>query len=518
MVPSEPLTTPHVALHAAARWPNRVAVIDGQRRVTFAELAERMRIAAAAFVAAGLEPGQRVALWEPNSLDWIIACLGAQAAGGVLVPLNTRFRAAEAQYILNRSKAVMLILADEFLGTRYADLLEGLELPSIRRIIHFDGADDAASWTSFLGGADAASCALADGRLHVLAPHAVSDIMFTSGTTGDPKGVVTTHEQTVRTARLWARATTIGEHDRFMILWPFFHCAGYKAGWVVCLAVGATILPEPQLDVARLISIVEREGVTFLPGPPTLFQTLLSERSVNAASLATLRVSVTGASSVAPTLIEAMRNELHIPTVLTGYGLTETCGTVTMTNTHDAAEIVTTSCGRAIEGIEVAVVNPGGQPVPPGESGEVVVRGMNVMQGYFDDPAATAEAIDRDGWLHTGDIGVLDQAGYLRITDRKKEMFIVGGFNCYPAEIEKMLLMHPAILQVAVVGVPDDRMGEVGKAYVVRKPGAALEAEELVSWSRKHMANYKVPRSVLFMSALPVNATGKVQKFKLKSL
>ena len=226
---------------------------------------------------------------------------------------------------------------------------------------------------------------------------------------------------------------------------------------------------------------------------------------------------MTGASSVAPTLIEAMRGELGIETVLTGYGLTESCGTLTMTRPGDAPEIVTTSCGRAIEGIELKLVDADGRAVPTGEAGEVVARGMNVMLGYLDDPAATAEAIDADGWLHTGDIGVLDGAGYLRITDRKKDVFIVGGFNCYPAEIEKMLLAHPGVLQVAVVGVPDERMGEVGRAYVVAKPGATLEAAELTAWSRERMANFKVPRQFQFLDALPTNATGKVQKFRLAS-
>jgi len=230
-----------------------------------------------------------------------------------------------------------------------------------------------------------------------------------------------------------------------------------------------------------------------------------------------VRISVTGATAVAPSLIDAMRNDLKIATVLTGYGLTETCGTVTMTCPDDPAEIVTTSCGKAIAGIELKVADADGNALPAGEAGEVMVRGMNVMLGYLDDPEATADAITADGWLHTGDVGVMDAAGYLRITDRQKDIYITGGFNCYPAEIEKMLQAHPAILQVAVAGVPDERLGEVGKAFVVLKPGATLSADELIAWSREHMANFKVPRQVEFFDALPTNATGKVQKFKLGS-
>jgi len=507
---NERLTIPHLALRAAERWPDAEAVVDGAARVTFAGLAERMETAAAAFIAAGLKPGDRVGLWAPNGLDWIVACLSLQAAGGILTPLNTRFKGAEARYILERSRANMAIVAEDFLGMRYGDMVAKLGLPAVERIISFGD-----QWQAFLADATDAGRAEAQARIKALTADDVSDIMFTSGTTGDPKGAVATHGQTAQTAQLWARATGLAPGDRFLILWPFFHCSGYKGAWVPCLAAGATIVPMATLDIPRLLETVERERITFLPGPPTLFQTLLAMPDRAPGLLSSVRVAVTGASSVAPSMIEAMRADLGIPVVLTGYGLTETCGTVTMTSPDDPPEIVTTSCGRAIEGIELACVDEAGRLVPTGERGEVVVRGMNVMQGYLDDPAATAQAIDAEGWLHTGDVGVLDDAGYLRIADRKKDVFIVGGFNCYPAEIEKMLLAHPAILQVAVTGVPDERMGEVGKAYVVRKQGAELDAGELIAWSREHMANYKVPRQVAFVAELPTNATGKVQKFKL---
>jgi acyl-CoA synthetase (AMP-forming)/AMP-acid ligase II len=507
----ETQTIPGLALAAAESWPDQNAITCGDVRLSFAELADRMMTAAAAFVAAGLQPGERVCLWAQNGWQWIVACLGLQAAGGVLVPLNTRFRAAEAGYIVSRSGATMAVASEHFLGAAFADMLEGLDAPALRRVVRLGDA----KWAAFLDEAHSAAREEAYRRVRALGPDDISDIMFTSGTTGDPKGAVATHGQTVATARLWAKATTLREGDRFLILWPFFHCSGYKAGWVVDLLVGAATLPEPVLDAGALLEKVAREQVTFLPGPPTLFQTLLADPGLDRAKLASVRVSITGASAVPPSLIEAMRADLGIPVVLSGYGLTETCGTVTMTNAEDPPEIVTTSCGRAIDGIELACVDETGRPVPTGEAGEVIVRGMNVMKGYLDDPAATAEAIDADGWLHTGDIGTLDARGYLRITDRMKDIFIVGGFNCYPAEIEKMLMAHPAILQVAVTGIPDERMGEVGKAFVVLKPGADLDAEALTAWSRERMANFKVPRAIAFVPDLPTNATGKVQKFKL---
>ncbi|AIT80032.1 fatty acid--CoA ligase [Novosphingobium pentaromativorans US6-1] len=507
------MTIPGLALAAARRWPDDEAIVDGPVRISFAELAKLMREVAAAFVAAGLREGERVALWAENSADWIAACLGLQAAGGVLVPLNTRYRQGEAADIVARSGAAFAVGSPEFLGYRYADTLRQIETPGLRRVIELGGED----WAAFLA-AGKGHEAEADRRLADLPGSGLCDIMFTSGTTGAPKGVMASHEQTVRTARLWANATTITHGDRFLILWPFFHCSGYKAGWVVNLAIGATTLPMAQLDVGDLTDLVEREAVTFLPGPPTLFQTLLADPAFDRKTIASLRVSITGAASVPPQMIADMREKLGIPTVLTGYGLTEACGTVTMTAPSDPPEIVVRSCGKAIEGVELRLLDASGATVGPGEPGRVLVRGYNVMQGYLDDPEATAEAIDREGWLDTGDIGVIDANGYLTITDRSKDMFITGGFNCYPAEIEAMLLDHPQIGAVAVKGIPDERMGEVCAAWIVPVAGTSPDKADITSWAREQMANFKVPRAIAFVDDLPRNATGKVQKFLLPEI
>jgi acyl-CoA synthetase (AMP-forming)/AMP-acid ligase II len=244
-----------------------------------------------------------------------------------------------------------------------------------------------------------------------------------------------------------------------------------------------------------------------LPGPPTLFISLLNDADRGKHDLSSLRATITGAAAIAPTLIERIRAELGFKIVLTGYGLTETCGIVTLCDASDDAETIALTSGKAIPDIELRCDD---------ETGEILVRGYNVMQEYLDDPAATRETIDRDGWLHTGDIGVLDARGYLKITDRLKDMYIAGGFNCYPAEIERALAAHPAIAQAAVIGVPDDRLGEVGKAFVVLRSGATLDAAALIAWSRENMANYKVPRHVAFVDALPLNPSGKVMKFQLR--
>jgi acyl-CoA synthetase (AMP-forming)/AMP-acid ligase II len=341
--------------------------------------------------------------------------------------------------------------------------------------------------------------------------------MFTSGTTGHPKGVRCTHAQTLRAFTDWSDAVGLRRGDRYLIVLPFFHSFGYKAGWLASIIAGATIYPQPTFDVAEVLARVERERITVLPGPPSLYQAILVHPDRARFDLSSLRLAVTGAAVIPVALVRRMRDDLGFEIVLTGYGLTEATGVSTICRVGDDPDTVATTSGRAIPGISVRVVDDAGAEVPRGQPGEVVVRGYSVMQGYDGDPAATAEVIDAGGWLHTGDIGVMDERGYLRITDRKKDMFIVGGFNAYPAEIENALLEHPAIARVAVVGAPDDRLGEVGVAFVVLRPGAPLEPGELIAWSRPRIANYKVPRRVIVVDDLPVNATGKVLKYELRA-
>jgi acyl-CoA synthetase (AMP-forming)/AMP-acid ligase II len=291
---------------------------------------------------------------------------------------------------------------------------------------------------------------------------------------------------------------------------------GYKAGCLTCLASGATIVPKAVLDVDDILKTVEGESVRALPGPPTFYQSLLDHPDRERFDLSSLRLASTGGADIPPDLIRRVREDLGFERVTTGYGLTE-AGSVTSNTSDEDFTTIATTVGRVAPGLEVRIVEEGGIEQPPGEPGEVLVRGYSVTHGYLDDPEATAQAIDAEGWLHTGDVGTLDQKGYLRIVGRKKDMFIVGGFNAYPAEIESLLLGHPAVLRVAVVGMPDKRLGEVGMAFVVRTRGARLDADELIEWARGEMANYKVPRAVEFVEELPLNATGKVEKERLRA-
>jgi acyl-CoA synthetase (AMP-forming)/AMP-acid ligase II len=325
-----------------------------------------------------------------------------------------------------------------------------------------------------------------------------------------------THGQTLRVFADWGSIVGLSEGDRYLVVNPFFHTFGYKAGIIASLMKGATIIPQAVFDVDAVLDLAAAERVSMLPGPPTLFQSVLNHPRRDRYDLSTLRLAVTGAAVVPVEMIRRMREELTFRTIITAYGLTEAQGTVTCCSPDDDPDTIANFCGKAIPDTEARVVDDDGRELPRGEPGEVVTRGYHVMQGYFEDPEETAKAIDADGWLHTGDIGIMDGRGYLRITDRKKDMFIVGGFNAYPAEIEGMLLRHPAVGQVAVIGVPDPRMGEVGMAFVVPRAGHALDPDQLIAWSRDEMANYKVPRVVRIVDQLPLNASGKVVKDDLR--
>jgi acyl-CoA synthetase (AMP-forming)/AMP-acid ligase II len=414
-----------------------------------------------------------------------------------------------------------------FLDTDPAGMLAAAEtpLPDLRRIVLLEGSAAARAaprnaevepWRAFAAGAATVSVAAAGERRQSVRPTDPSDVLFTSGTTGRPKGVVMTHGQTVRQFREWCEFAGLRPDDRYLIVNPFFHMFGYKAGWLASLLQGATIVPVPVFDVPTVLSLVEREHITVLPGAPTIYRSILDHPERHRFDLRTLRVAITGAADIPVAWIEEMRAELPFRSILTGYGLTE-AGTCTGSRPDDDAETIATTAGRAMPGLEVIVADAQGREVERGATGELLVRGYSVMQGYLDDPAATAAAIDERGFLHTGDLATMDERGYVRIVGRLKDMLIVGGFNVYPAEVENALLAHDAIRQVAVIGVPDARLGEVAMAYVVAAPGRAVDPAAIIAWARQRLANFKVPRHVVCVSALPTNAAGKILKDELRA-
>jgi HIP---CoA ligase len=518
-VPPAARTLPELVLESAQRHAGRVFIEDGEMVVDYAELPARVLAVTRALMAHGIAAGDRVAIWAPNGGEWLLAALGIHCAGAVMVPINTRMKGSEAADILGRSGSRVLFVVDRFLDTDYPAMLAGVRPPTLEKVVALGQAGPHAdtSWTAFLTTGVAVSESAARARAAAVQPDDTSDLMFTSGTTGRPKGVMSAHRQIIQAFTEYVKIAGIQAGDRYLIVNPFFHTFGYKAGWVTCLIAGATVLPHPVFDAEAVFRRIEADRISVLPGPPTLYLSMLAHPGLAQTDLSSLRVAVTGASTIPPVLIERMRRELGFQVVLTAYGLTECGGLATICAADDDAETVALTSGHAIPGTEVRIVDAGNQPVPAGSAGEICLRGFHVMKGYFEDAKATAETIDAEGWLHTGDVGTLDARGYLRITDRLKDMFIVGGFNCYPAEIEAALTAHPAIAQVAVIGLPDERMGEVGCACVVLRPGQVLDEAGLIAWSRAHMANYKVPRFVRFFDALPVNASNKVAKNELRA-
>jgi HIP---CoA ligase len=526
---------------SAKRYGSRLAVIDGPRRLSYAELAAQARAMTRALMAAGVQAGDRVVVWLPNTAHWLVAALGAHGAGASLVPMNTRYTGYEAADVLRRTGARVLFLPDRFLGQDYlAALMQaapgasapgpvgGLDRLTLTVRVPVEGGDQeqadggesapasgVVSWEHLLALAVQTSEESGRSRAAQVQADDVADIIFTSGTTGAPKGAVSTHRQTIAVAAAWAERAQATDRDVYMIIAPFFHTFGYKAGWVVALLCGATIVPQLTFSIDRVLEQIERERVTMLPGPPTVFQELLAHPRRDQHDLSSLRLVVTGAAMVPVALIERMWTELAIETILTAYGLTEAV-VVTMCLPGDDAETISGTCGCAAADFEIRITGGDGQELGPGDDGEVQLRGPNVMVGYLDDPVATRAAIEPDGWLHTGDIGHLDERGYLTITDRLKDMFTVGGFNVYPAEVENAIMRMDSVIDCAVVGKPDERLGEVGLAFVVTRPDSGLSTRDVIAYCRERLANFKVPREVVFVGQLPRNAGGKVLKRELR--
>ena len=527
-----PATVGDAVRRAARLFGTTEALVDDHQRLDFDGLSIAVDRASRALLALGVGRGDTVAIWAPNVAEWPIAALGALSIGAIVVPLNTRFRPQEAVDTVSRSRARVAVCTEGFLGRGYASELVAATaaLPHLAHVVAVplpdgdtpapDVPQGATGWDAFLADGDQIDDDTLASARHAVTAEDLSDVIFTSGTTGRPKGVMTTHLQTLRAFTDWSGVVGLTHGDRYLVVNPFFHTFGYKAGIIAGLLRGATIICEPVFDAGRVLERIGAERISMLPGPPTLYLTILENPRRHEVDLSSLRLAVTGAASVPEEMVRRMHADLGFDTVVTGYGLTEATGVVAMCRAGDDPHTIATTSGRAIPGVEIRIINEDGTEVPRGEAGELVCRGYNVMIGYLDDPEATAETVDDDGWLHTGDVAVMDEAGYVRITDRLKDMFIVGGFNAYPAEIENMLSEHPSVAQVAVVGIPDDRMGEVGHAWVVPRAGitddAAAISAELSAWARDRMANYKVPRAFHITDTLPTNASGKVLKYELR--
>ncbi|GGL86267.1 AMP-binding protein [Glutamicibacter protophormiae] len=537
----QPQTIPALVAYAAEHFTDREALVDGPARLSFAELAEQVRQTSAALIASGVKHGDKVAIWAPNTARWVIAALAATSVGAAMVPLNSRYRGIEAHQILSRAEARVLFVAEGFLDTSYTRLLvEGAAqlgytdeahvvpgLPKLKTLVSLPAGESGApvgtavlplaGWDDFLAAGLGADPALVAERAAQVTAEDIADVIFTSGTTGRSKGVISAHRQSLGVSYAWADHAQITEEDRYLVVSPFSHTFGYKVGILVCLATGAAIYPMATFDLDATVRLLREEKISVIPGAPTIHQSILDHPNFPAAEETNWRLAVLGSAMVPDRLLERLRTEARVQQLTTAYGLSEAV-VVTMCRPGDSAHTVTSTAGRPTAGFEVRVVDTAGRNVPAGTAGEVLVRGENVMLGYLDDPEATAKAIDADGWLHTGDMGKLNEDGYLSIVDRIKDMFTVGGFNVYPAEVENTIGSLDGVSACAVLPQPDDRMGEVAHAVVEVLPGSQLTEQDVITHCRKWLANYKVPRSVEITAQLPRNAAGKILKRSIRPL
>jgi acyl-CoA synthetase (AMP-forming)/AMP-acid ligase II len=517
-------TIPALLRDAATRYKDRAALhssADGA--IGYRDLDRRADDVARAMMADGADPGDRTAIWAPNMWEWVAAAVGIQRAGGVMVPLNTRLKGGEVADIIRRGDVSRLFVIGDFLGRSYPEMLRGEAMPELRRTIVLRGTPDRLGrgeegWDDFIArGQSTSDAALAECEAGIT-PDTLADIMFTSGTTGAPKGALFDHRRSLGGGRAWVNISRQTADDRYCVFGPFSHNASYKAGWVAGLMTGSTVYWPDAYDAVSILDLVANNRISVMPAPPTVFQEMLAHPNWRDWDISSYRFLSTGATVVPIELMKRLQVETTIAEITTGYGMTECAGSATHTRPGDPVERVAYTVGAAIEGSEIMVVGADGRPVPTGAPGEVLIRDDKLLIEYLDNPEATRATLDADGWLHSGDVGMLDAEGYLKLTDRLKDMYIVGGFNVYPAEIEKQMTGLPGIHQSAIIGVPDQRLGEVGHAFIVRSAGSTITAEDVIGWSKTNLANYKVPRGVTFVDALPMNATGKVIKFALRAL
>jgi acyl-CoA synthetase (AMP-forming)/AMP-acid ligase II len=514
-----PRTIPAALHRAVERWPGAEAIADHGRRWTFADYGRDVTACARGLIAAGLCPGDRVAIWAPNSAEFAIAAMSTYCAGAVVVPLNTRLTAIEAAELIRRARASAVYTVGEFLGRDYLAALAGLGvLDELRLAVTLNGpsAFGATTLEQLTASGMRVSEGEATARAEAVTGRDVADILFTSGTTGSPKGAMLRHDASARGYTEYGRSLGLRPGDRMIGIAPFFHCFGLKGVVLTALLYGAAILPVPAFDVPALVDLIDRQKATVLQGSPTIFLGLLDHPGVDRSRISSVRVAGPGSMGFSAENFARVRDELGIIQFAPGYALTESTAVGSRCYWFDDFETVSTTSGRPVPGIAMRVVDDRGRELPTGSEGEILVKGYNVMAGYFEDPAGTAEAIDSGGWLHTGDIGRFDDDARLTITDRKKDVFLVGGFNTYPAEIERVLGLHPSVAEVAVIGVPEQRLGQVGKAFVVPRDPVTFDLDDLMAFARERLANYKVPRYWEAVDDLPRNASGKVRKFLLR--
>ncbi|MBM7644562.1 fatty-acyl-CoA synthase [Scopulibacillus daqui] len=520
----------------ADRQPDRDAVVYPDRglRYSYKTFNQLCREAARGFMKLGIKKGEHMAIWASNRPEWVTTQFAAGKMGAVLVTVNTSYRLTELEYLLKQSDSTTLILMENYRGTSYIDMLyeivpelktsepgklQSKKFPFLKNVIVLGerGYPGMYQWSDIFKLKDEVSEEELDKRIQSLDPDDVINMQYTSGTTGFPKGVMLSHNNLVNNAANIAACMKLTSSDRMCIPVPFFHCFGSVLGTLTCVTAGAAMVPIQEFDVKQVLRAVQDERCTALHGVPTMFIAELNDPDFDKYDLSSLRTGIMAGSTCPIEVMKAVAEKMCAREMTIVYGQTESSPGITQTRTDDPLEIRVSTVGRALPNVEVKIVQPGtNKAVHNGARGELCTRGYHVMKGYYKDPEATAEAIDEDGWLHTGDLAVMDENGYCKIVGRLKDMIIRGGENIYPREIEEFLYQHPKVLDAQVVGVPDEKYGEQVMAWIKLKPGQTASAEEIRDFCLGRIASFKVPRYIEFCEEYPMTASGKIQKYKLR--
>ncbi|MCY7844594.1 AMP-binding protein [Bacillus haynesii] len=520
----------------AVNTPDHEAVVYPDRglRYTYRQFDQLCRKVAKGLMALGIDKGEHVAIWASNTPEWLTTQFASAKTGAVLVTVNTNYQLSELEYVLKQSDATTLILMESYRGTSYIDILYKLipelkesepgklaseRLPFLKNIILMGDKRHPGMylWDDLLKLSGSVSEKALDRRMERLEEHDVINMQYTSGTTGFPKGVMLTHSNLANNAANIAECMNLSKKDRMCIPVPFFHCFGCVLGNLACVTAGATMVPVQEFSPKEVLSAVETEKCTALHGVPTMFIAELNDQDFASYDLSSLRTGIMAGSNCPIEVMKKVIDNMGMSEITIAYGQTEASPVITQTRANDSLKRRVETVGRALPNVEVKITEPGtNQEVARGVQGELCTRGYHVMKGYYKNPEATAAVIDEEGFLHTGDLAIMDEEGYCRITGRLKDMIIRGGENIYPREIEEFLYKHPNILDVQIVGVPDETFGEEVSAWIKLKSGVSMTAEELKAYCKGKIARYKIPRYIAFVEEFPMTASGKVQKFKLR--
>ena len=520
----------------AKKYPEQEAVVYADRDLSmnYREFNMLCRKAARGLMKLGVKKGEHIAAWSSNTPEWVVSQFATGKMGAVLVTVNTNYRTAELEYLLKQSDSTTIILMEQFKDASYIDMvyeivpelktsepgkLESSTLPYLKNVIvlgekRFPGTY---SWQDILDMADGVTEVELDEQMATLEQSEVINMQYTSGTTGFPKGVMLTHSNIVNNAYNVANAMKLTDQDRLCIPVPFFHCFGCVMGTLACATVGATMVPVQEFSPKAVLETVEKEKCTALHGVPTMFIAELNDPEFEKYDLSSLRTGIMAGSNCPIEVMKAVNEKMGATEITIAYGQTESSPVITQTSTNEPHEQRVETVGKALPEVEVKIVKPGTmEEVPRGVQGELCTRGYHVMDGYYKNPDATREAIDAEGWLHTGDLAVMDANGYCRVTGRLKDMIIRGGENIYPREIEEFLYRHPKVLDVQVVGIPDSVYGEEVMAWIILKDGESAIVDEIKEYCKGKISKHKIPRYIEFTESYPMTASGKIQKFKLR--